>query len=82
MAVFKTTNHKGDNFTRSPVPYAVGKRWAIAAYSDDVTLYDGHYMKKVGFADELPNGMEVYFRTKREANKAIKDAQALGILQS
>lgn len=87
MSVFQTANARGVSFTRNPHlrrnPY--GKGWVIYAYSDDATLYDGKYIKPVGWADQVrgdgaTNGY-IAFRLKRDCNAALREAVGLGILQ-
>jgi hypothetical protein len=87
MSVFQTSNHRGERFTINPVARRnqYNKGWVIFAQCDDATLYSGHYVMAVGWADDVrnmgPNSGHIAFRLKRHAVASIKEAIDLGILK-
>lgn len=73
--------HDGVTFTSWPALSQTGihKGWVITAHSDDPTLYDGQYVRAVGFCYINAQG-NYGWRRKRDAKAALLSAIAEGRL--
>jgi len=85
MSVFKTSHLvNGQVITFAANPYVsrdiASRGWLISAHSL-TGEYGGHYVRYIGWADEVPGIGPRAFRTKRDAKAAMAEAISLGILK-